>query len=149
MPRVLVVDDDPTVLETSRLVLGRAGHEVTLADRGAAALSALRARPFDLVFADYRLPDFSGLDLLRLVRSDTNPVPFVVITGFGSPACMVQALKLGAADFVEKPVDVDQLTDLAARYAASGRGSSPAPTPPNANFLSRRRTRRTDGWVPS
>jgi len=83
MPRVLVVDDDATVLETSRLVLGRAGHEVTVADRGAAALSALRARPFDLVLADYQLPDFSGLDLLRLVRSDTNPVPFVVITGFG------------------------------------------------------------------
>jgi len=117
VPRILVVDDGQTVLDSSRLVLEGEGHEVELAACGAQALALVRSRSWDLVLSDLKLPDLSGLDLLRLIRGDANPVPFVVVTGFGSSRAAVEAIKLGASDLVEKPMFAGALVDLAYRYA--------------------------------
>lgn len=115
-PRILVVEDR----ESLRLLLARAlakeGYEVALAAGRAEAEAALAAAaPVDLVLTDLKLPDGSGLDVLRAARSARPTAPVVVMTAYGSVAAAVEAMKLGAADFLEKPVGI---AELRARLAA-------------------------------
>ncbi|MDI9630417.1 MAG: sigma-54 dependent transcriptional regulator [Acidobacteriota bacterium] len=115
-PRILVVEDR----ESLRLLLARAlakeGYEVALAAGRAEAETALAAAaPVALVLTDLKLPDGSGLDVLRAARSARPTAPVVVMTAYGSVAAAVEAMKLGAADFLEKPVGI---AELRARLAA-------------------------------
>ncbi len=115
-PRILVVEDR----ESLRLLLARAlakeGYEVALdAGRAEAETALAAAAPVDLVLTDLKLPDGSGLDVLRAARSARPTAPVVVMTAYGSVAAAVEAMKLGAADFLEKPVGI---AELRARLAA-------------------------------
>ena len=117
--RLLVVEDHDPLRRLLERALVRAGHRVVAAGDCAAAYAALAAAvaapnggepaPFDLVLTDLRLPDGSGLDVLRAARAAAPAMPVVVLTAFGSVATAVEAMKLGAADFVEKPIAIDEL----------------------------------------
>jgi DNA-binding response OmpR family regulator len=132
MSKILTVDDDPTLLDTNRRILQQAGHEVSVEGSGLGALSRLRSLPFDVVLADLRLPDISGLDLLTLTRADRNPVAFVLLTGCGSSSTEAAALRLGADAYVEKPIFADALLNVvkaqapASSFPCAGRRHSPA-----------------------
>lgn len=111
MARVLVVDDDPGTLATCEAVLRHAGYEVETTASRAGALEALHRWPFDLLLADVRLPDGTGLDLVRQLRDLGSEMPVVVMTGYrtidtgqGAVDTAAEATRLGAAGYLEKPV---------------------------------------------
>ena len=115
---VLVVDDDPTVRSAVRLVL-EDEFETVETDRGYEALRRVRATRFDAVLLDVLLPDIDGLEVLRQVRRGDAAPPVVIVTGVTVLRTAVEAMKLGAVDYVSKPFAVDDLL-AAVRRAVGG-----------------------------
>lgn len=111
-PRALVVDDEPDIRELLSITLERMNLEVTAADTIAAATRELRANPFDLCLTDMRLPDGDGLSLVEWIQTHKPQTPVAVITAHGNVETAVRALKLGAFDFISKPLDVAALRKL-------------------------------------
>jgi CheY-like chemotaxis protein len=107
---VLVVDDEAVVLTVLREALRRGGYRVTTAASGEEAIDLMRRRRFDLVLTDKNLPGASGLEVLRVGRSLDPPPAVVLITGYSSYDSAVEALDIGAQDYIEKPIrDLEQL----------------------------------------
>jgi DNA-binding NtrC family response regulator len=106
--RILVVDDDEMVRRSCERIL-RPQHEVRLAETGRAGLAALAAEPFHLVLVDLKLPDLSGLEFLRQAPDAFPDVPVVIITGYSTVKSAVEAIKLGAFDYVAKPFTPEEL----------------------------------------
>lgn len=106
---ILVVDDDRLLLRSLARLLGRLGYDVHTAGSTAAALDVLRRRPVDAVLTDVAMPDGSGLDLLRQLKDEDAGLPVLVMSGEGSIQNALQAVKLGAFDFLEKPVPAERL----------------------------------------
>jgi two-component system response regulator PilR (NtrC family) len=111
-PIVLVVDDEPDLLELVSLTLSRMNFKTrTAADLGSAR-KLLRSERFDLCLTDMRLPDGDGLDLVAWIQENRADIPVAVITAHGNVESAVRALKLGAFDFVSKPLDLGVLRKL-------------------------------------
>lgn len=106
--RVLVIDDEPPIRKLLRMGLSAHGYEIQEAPNGRTALDMLAQNP-DLIILDLGLPDIQGLDLLRTIRSRNESVPIVVLSSRGDEAGKVEALDLGAADYVTKPFGMDEL----------------------------------------
>jgi two-component system response regulator PilR (NtrC family) len=113
-PNVLIVDDEPDLLELVSLTLGRMNLETVTASDLASARRALSSRSFDLCLTDMRLPDGDGLDLVDWIQQQHGRTPVAVITAHGNVESAVRALKLGAFDFVSKPLDLGVLRKLVA-----------------------------------
>jgi DNA-binding response OmpR family regulator len=131
---ILVVDDEPNVRLSYRITLETEGYAVTEAHCGAKALDALAAGPFDLAILDLRMPEMDGLELLGEMRNRSYSTPSVIITAHGDVPHAVHAMKLGAIDFLQKPLTPEALravvTDILARH---GTGTIP-PVPPRDDF---------------
>jgi len=112
---ILLVDDEVSLLHSMKLQLSRAGHDCRTAETMAAAVEVLNELEPELAVVDIRLPDGNGLDLLRRIRGDGRTLPVVVLTAFGSIPNAVSAMRDGADDYVEKPIDLDQLTFIVER----------------------------------
>src|SRR5580692_6890956 len=108
-PVVLIVDDEPDLLELVSLTLGRMNLETRTAADLASARTLLSTQHFDLCLTDMRLPDGDGLDLVAWIQTHCAATPVAVITAHGDVATAVRALKLGAFDFVSKPLDLGVL----------------------------------------
>ena len=117
-PRVLVVDDEPVVNESCRRVLSARGYEVDTVESGREGMSRASAQEFDLVITDLRMPDLDGMELVRTIRRERPNTAIVVITGYGSVPSAVEAVRLGVADYIEKPFTPKQLTDAVAKAFA-------------------------------
>lgn len=102
--RILVVDDEPVVLDVLSDVLEREGFAVTLASRASAALDELARQTFDLVLSDIRMPGMDGFELLRRVGSAHPGTDVILMTGYASVDGAIDALQLGAADYLIKPL---------------------------------------------
>jgi two-component system response regulator PilR (NtrC family) len=107
--RVLVVDDEQSMRELLEIVLRREGYEVLVADNGRAALATLERQPVDLLISDIKMPDMSGVDVLRAARGIDPDILAIMITAFASTETAVEALRLGADDYISKPFKVDEL----------------------------------------
>ena len=107
--RVLVVDDEPSMRELLEIVLRREGYEVLVAENGGAAVALLERHPFDLLISDIKMPDMSGVDVLRAARGIDPDLIAIMITAFASTETAVEALRLGAHDYISKPFKVDEL----------------------------------------
>ncbi len=105
---ILVIDDEPPIRKLLRMGLSTQGYSVLEAVNGKSALELLGEKP-DLVILDLGLPDIEGLDLLRRIRERNDHVPIVVLSSRGDEAGKVQALDLGADDYVTKPFGMDEL----------------------------------------
>ena len=106
--RVLVIDDEPPIRKLLRLGLSTQGYRVIEAPDGQSALDHMREKP-DLVILDLGLPDMQGLELLRTMRTRDERVPIVVLSSRADEVAKVQALDLGADDYVTKPFGMDEL----------------------------------------
>jgi two-component system, OmpR family, KDP operon response regulator KdpE len=106
--RVLVVDDEPPIRKLLRMGLAVQGYHILEAPNGKAALELLSEAP-DLIILDLGLPDIQGLELLRTIRAKNDSVPVVVLSSRGDEASKVQALDLGADDYLTKPFGMDEL----------------------------------------
>ncbi|MDX1500568.1 MAG: sigma-54 dependent transcriptional regulator [Woeseiaceae bacterium] len=111
-PRALVVDDEPDIRELLALTLGRMEIATETAGDVATAKSLLAGQRFDICLTDMRLPDGDGLDLVDWMQSNATGVPVAVITAHGNVETAVQALKLGAFDFISKPLDLAHLRSI-------------------------------------
>ena len=107
-PKILVIDDEPPIRKLLRMGLTTQDYEVLEASNGKTGLEMLVQKP-DLVILDLGLPDIQGLELLRTIRSRNEGVPIVVLSSRGDEAGKVQALDLGADDYVSKPFGMDEL----------------------------------------
>jgi two-component system nitrogen regulation response regulator NtrX len=114
---VLVVDDDPEIRRTLRGVLEDEGHAVAEAPDGAKALSALEDQRFDAVLLDVKMPGMGGLEALDMIRELAPNTGVIMVSGESTISTAVQALKRGAFDFIEKPVDPDHLLSVLSQAA--------------------------------
>src|SRR5690242_16209437 len=111
-PTVLIVDDEPDLLELVSLTLSRMNLQARTAADVNSARRLLKAEKFDLCLTDMRLPDGDGLDLVAWIQQNRADLPVAVITAHGNVESAVRALKLGAFDFVSKPLDLGVLRKL-------------------------------------
>jgi two-component system response regulator PilR (NtrC family) len=107
--RILVVDDEQIIRESLSFILKKEGYEVEDAANGSVALSKHEKNPFDVIISDIEMPEMKGVELLKQVRQRTPQVLVVIITAFGSVETAVQALREGAADYILKPINFDDL----------------------------------------
>jgi DNA-binding NtrC family response regulator len=120
MPRILIIDDDDAVRATTERTLRSAGYTVQTARNGEEGFAAARGNAFDVILSDMRMPGDSGLDVLRKLRDVRVDSAFIIMTGFGTVETAVEAMKLGAVDFVQKPFFRDELL-MRVRSAADRR----------------------------
>ncbi|MBI4800764.1 MAG: response regulator [Desulfarculus sp.] len=113
--RVLVVDDEPMVLDVLTRYLRRQGLEATAAGDGQEALRLFSQEPCDLVISDLRMPGMDGLQLLHAIKGLNPRVPFIFISGYGDIPTVVEALKAGAENFLTKPLEMDLLAKVVAQ----------------------------------
>jgi DNA-binding NtrC family response regulator len=115
--KVLIVDDDPAVASYCMAVLVRMGHQTASVRSGREALDALGGGRFDAIVSDIRMPGMDGLELLRSIRSGERPPAVVLMTGFASIGSAVEAMRLGAFDYLLKPFETSQLEATMRRLA--------------------------------
>jgi two-component system response regulator PilR (NtrC family) len=108
-PRILVVDDERSMRELLAIVLRREGYEVLLAENGKSAIATLEREPVDILISDIKMPDLSGVDVLRAAKRVDQDILGIMITAFASTETAVEAMRLGACDYLSKPFDVDLL----------------------------------------
>ncbi len=108
-PRILVVDDERSMRELLAIVLRREGYEVLLAENGRTALGVLEREPVDLLISDIKMPDMSGVEVLRAAKKIDPDILGIMITAFASTDTAVEAMRLGACDYLSKPFDIDLL----------------------------------------
>jgi two-component system response regulator PilR (NtrC family) len=113
--KVLVVDDERSILLLLKEALSQWGYQVTVASSAAEALGLLKSELFDALITDIRMPDMSGLELLREVKKQDESIEVVMMTGYPTIASAVQALKEGAYDYISKPLILDELRHLMSR----------------------------------
>jgi two-component system response regulator HydG len=136
---LLIVDDERPLREACREVARALGFDAQTADEVGATLRALEQRTFDIVLLDLRLPGASGLDLLQEIKQRRPETQVILMTGYGSVASAVQAMKMGAYDYVTKPFNLDELKLLLQRAAGHVRLAV-------ENRLLREKVRATHGF---
>jgi two-component system response regulator HydG len=109
MSRILLIDDDPGVRDSMERMLRTAGYAVQSVPTGEEGFELARGGGFDVILSDMRMPGISGLDILRKLRDVRVDAAFIIMTGFGTVDTAVEAMKLGAVDFVQKPFFRDEL----------------------------------------
>lgn len=107
--RILVVDDEESIREFLDIMLRKEGYEVTLAEDGARAIDLLKKKSFDLVISDLQMPQVTGMELLKHVRDNFPELLFMMITAFGTTETAVEAMKMGAYDYITKPFKIDEV----------------------------------------
>ena len=151
--RILIVDDEPNVRLVFRTTLESAGYTVFEAADGETALGFSNASPFDLVLLDLKMPGIGGMEMLRRLRDAGHDVPVVIVTAHGSIPDAVQAMKLGAIDFLSKPLTPDGAPQGGRRRGPTARRGAGRPSPSRSRPLRRPRRRhgraarrRPDRW---
>jgi two-component system, LuxR family, response regulator FixJ len=121
--KVYVIDDDDAMRDSLDFLLGSADFDVTLFESAQYFLDALPGVDFGCVVSDIRMPGIDGIELLKRLKAIRSSLPVLIMTGHGDVPLAVEAMKLGAVDFLEKPFEDDRLIgmiDVALKQAASG-----------------------------
>jgi CheY-like chemotaxis protein len=132
MARILVIDDDRSLLRMITIMLEKAGHEPLLATHGHQGIELARSERPDMAIVDVMMPEISGYDVCRRLREDprTANIPLLILTARAQPMDQQMAIDAGADDFVTKPVTLDDLIYHVDRLLASGAAGRPAPPAP-------------------
>jgi two-component system nitrogen regulation response regulator NtrX len=112
-PRILIVDDEEAVRSSLRMIFDYEGYEVVLAANGPAGLKMAEQEAPDLVILDIKMPQMDGLEVLKRLKAEEPSPPVVILSGHGTVKTAVEAVKLGAFDFIEKPPDSDRMLIVA------------------------------------
>ena len=107
--RILVIDDELIVCKSCVRILGEEGHEVETALSGAQGLERVKARSYDVILLDLKMPDMSGMEVLKRIKEEAPETVVIMITGYSTVKTAVEAIKLGAFDYVPKPFTPDEL----------------------------------------
>jgi DNA-binding response OmpR family regulator len=112
---ILIVDDEKNIRLTLSQALETLGAEIDTAANGEEALAKLKGREFGLILLDIRMPGMDGMEVLRLVREIRPDIRIIMITAYGTIESAIEALKLGAVDFLQKPFDPEEIRELVSR----------------------------------
>jgi two-component system, NtrC family, response regulator PilR len=107
--RILIVDDERSMREMLEILLRREGYDVAAAENGTAAIALLQERPFDMLISDVRMPDVSGIEVLRTAKALNPGIIGIMVTAYGSKESIQEVLRLQAADYLDKPFNVEEL----------------------------------------
>lgn len=107
--RILVVDDEESIREFLEIMLKKEGYEVTLAEDGQKAKDLLTKKTFDMIISDLQMPHVTGIELLKHVKESYPDTVFMLITAFGTTETAVEAMKMGAYDYLTKPFKIDEV----------------------------------------
>ncbi|MGZ3745305.1 MAG: sigma-54-dependent transcriptional regulator, partial [Pseudobdellovibrionaceae bacterium] len=107
--RILVVDDEESIREFLEIMLKKEGYEITLAEDGQKAKDLLAKKSFDMVISDLQMPHVTGIELLKHVKETAPEIVFMMITAFGTAETAVEAMKMGAYDYITKPFKIDEV----------------------------------------
>ena len=110
VPKILVVDDEMIVCESCKRILEEEGYEVEIALSGKEAFEKMKAHPFDIVITDLKMPGIGGMEILRTFRKEYPDSIIIMITGFSTVETAVEAMKLGAFDYIPKPFTPDEVS---------------------------------------
>ena len=116
MKSILIVEDDITYGMILKTWLGKKGFQVSSASSIARAQKHIEAETVDLILSDLRLPDRDGIDLLKWLGEHSLHIPLIIMTGYADIQSAVQAMKLGACDYIAKPVNPDELLKKMAEF---------------------------------
>jgi nitrogen regulation protein NR(I) len=119
--QILLIEDDAGIVETMRQVLEGEGYEVRVERRGDDGLAAAAAGAFNVVITDLRLPGLNGLELIRGLHAAQPRLPIILVTAFGTTDTAIEAMKLGAYDYLLKPFDIPAVLELVRKAAAGNR----------------------------
>jgi two-component system response regulator PilR (NtrC family) len=108
-PRILVVDDEESIREFLQIMLKKEGYEISLAEDGQKAIETLQKKTFDMVISDLQMPHVTGMELLKHVKDNYPDLVFMMITAFGTTENAVEAMKMGAYDYLTKPFKLDEV----------------------------------------
>lgn len=108
-PRILVVDDEESIREFLDIMLRKEGYEVTCVEDGQKAIDILKKKSFDLLISDLQMPNVTGIELLKHCRETYPDLLFMMITAFGTAESAVEAMKMGAYDYITKPFKIDEV----------------------------------------
>lgn len=114
--KILVVDDDASVLALFQMVLGTEGYKITCASSGEEALQQLECERFDLLISDLRLPGLDGIALVKQAKAINPAMPSIVLTAYGTVESAVAAMKEGAHDYLAKPFNNEELRLTVKKY---------------------------------
>lgn len=107
--KLLVVDDEESIREFLEIMLKKEGYEITLAEDGEKAIDLLKKKSFDMIISDLQMPKVTGIELLKHVRENYPDIVFMMITAFGTTETAVEAMKMGAYDYLTKPFKIDEV----------------------------------------
>ncbi len=107
--RILVVDDEESIREFLEIMLKKEGYEITLAEDGQKAKELLAKKSFDMIISDLQMPFVTGIELLKHVKETAPEIVFMMITAFGTTETAVEAMKMGAYDYITKPFKIDEV----------------------------------------
>ncbi len=114
MASILVIDDDKGIQKSFANLLSKE-HEVLSGYNGKEGLEILEAREADMVFLDYQMPGSDGIEVLKIIKKKEPELPVVMITAHGSFETIIEAISLGAYDYIEKPLDIDKINIIVKR----------------------------------
>src|SRR5262245_40155507 len=119
--RILLIEDDPAITVTLQRLLASEGHEVGLEKRGDSGLERACNQAFDVVLSDLKLPGLYGLDLVRQLHAAKPRLPIIIMTAHGTTDTAIEATKLGAFDYLLKPVEMPELLEVVSKALATSR----------------------------
>ncbi|WP_272700278.1 response regulator [Desulfovibrio sp. Fe33] len=109
--KVLLIDDEVEFLEALSERMEIRGMDVTTADNADNAVNAIKSGDYDAIVLDLQMPDMNGIEMLKVIKKGNPDMQVILLTGQATLEAGIQAMKLGAMDFMEKPADIDALTD--------------------------------------
>jgi CheY-like chemotaxis protein len=133
--RILAVDDEAIVLDSFRKILVLAGYSVDTVESGREALGLVKTGSYDFVFTDLKMPDMDGLDVTKAVKHLRPEIDVAMITGYATIDSAVDAMRFGAADYVEKPFTEDELVSFANRLLLRRQDRLERQAPPTVNLV--------------
>lgn len=107
--KILIVEDNEYVLESIKLLLSKEGYDVATASDGLAAIELFKNGQYDLVIADIKMPQMDGMELLQRLKSESPDISVIIMTAFGSIKNAVEAMKMGASDYITKPISSEEI----------------------------------------
>ncbi|MDX5505663.1 MAG: sigma-54 dependent transcriptional regulator, partial [Bacteroidota bacterium] len=132
--KILVIDDDPTFSLMISTFLSKKGYETTVVGTGKKGLEAISNDRWDLILVDYKLPDLSGMDILETIKKERPETPSVLITNYADIRTAVRSIKIGAFEYVTKPVRPDELLAVVQRALETSGKEAFTPRPKKRNL---------------